>query len=71
MAMSSVFDGVLVPVTCDKCGGEFEEPAGRLKTSPDLTCPHCGNTICVDGTKVREGLESFEEWGKNPFRPRP
>jgi DNA-directed RNA polymerase subunit RPC12/RpoP len=68
---NSVFDGVLVPVPCDECGKEFEEPIGRLKTSPDLSCHHCGHTISVDGTKTREGLERFEEWRKNPSRPRP
>lgn len=67
---SSVFDRVHVPVPCDGCGKEFEEPLGRLKSSPDLTCAHCGHTISVDGTKVREGLERFEEWRKNPFRLR-
>lgn len=69
--MSSVFDGVLVRVPCDECGNEFEEKIGVLKTSPDLTCPKCGHIIKVNGTKMREGLELFEEWRKNPFQPRP
>jgi DNA-directed RNA polymerase subunit RPC12/RpoP len=66
--MTSVFDAFLVPVPCDKCGDEFEETMARLKTSPDLTCPGCGHTIKVDGSKMNEGLELFEEWRKNPFR---
>jgi DNA-directed RNA polymerase subunit RPC12/RpoP len=69
--MNSVFDSILIPVICDKCGGEFEETIVRLKTSPDLPCSTCGHTIKVNGTKVREGLEKFEEWRKNPFRPQP
>lgn len=68
--MNSVFDNIRVPVTCNKCNSEFEETTGRLKTSPELTCPHCGHKISVDGTKMREGLELFEEWRRNPFLPR-
>jgi DNA-directed RNA polymerase subunit RPC12/RpoP len=67
--MNSVFDNIRVPVPCDKCGDEFEETIAHLKTSPDLTCPGCGHTIKVDGAKMREGLQIFEEWRKNPFRP--
>jgi DNA-directed RNA polymerase subunit RPC12/RpoP len=69
--MNSILDSTRVSVPCDKCGNEFEETTGRLKTSPELTYPQCGHKISVDGTKMREGLELFEEWRRNPFRPRP
>lgn len=69
--MKSIFDSILVPVPCDKCGAEFEETIERLKTSPDLACPNCEHTIRVDGARMREGLELFEEWRKKPYQTNP
>jgi rRNA maturation endonuclease Nob1 len=70
----SIADSIKVGITCTGCQHRFEETMTRMKTNPELACPHCGKRFQIafeDNSgveKVDEALrnvrKSFDRFGK-------
>lgn len=67
MAKSTIDAGKLT-ITCPNCAKQIEEPIGRLKRNPKLTCPRCKRTIDVEGIARIEQADHAVEEGIADFR---
>lgn len=54
-------DGVCIDIPCPGCGHKFEESIARLKGDPQLSCPACGISFCVQADALRKGLKAAEK----------
>ncbi len=48
-------------IPCPKCGHEFSEKVGHLKTGPDLCCPSCKATFRFNPDSFKSAIDGMEE----------
>ena len=59
--MSTFFDQQEINVPCPNCQHKFPEKVGRLKDSPQLNCPACGNLFQINAEQLRNDLNTLQE----------
>jgi len=59
--MKSILDNDTVDVPCPHCGKKLKERVAKLKTSPHLTCRHCGQGFDVDAKQFKAATEKVDK----------
>lgn len=59
--MSTFFDQQEINIPCPHCGHKFPEKVGRLKDSPEVTCPACAGVFKVNAEQLRDALAALQE----------
>jgi endogenous inhibitor of DNA gyrase (YacG/DUF329 family) len=53
-------DDERMSLDCPKCGRKFQERIGRLKNSPTINCPGCGQPIKIEASSLRAGVNKVQ-----------
>lgn len=59
--MSTFFDQQEINIPCPHCSHQFPEKVGRLKDSPEVTCPACASVFKVNAEQLRDALAVLQK----------